>query len=177
MSYKTIECSVPLNMQCGTVSAGLKVPSYKFMVISLALYCSCVTSLYSNSLSVCVSCLIFLFVVRFSSSPPFCGLSDLPVNSSGCSELCLCYWKQPSKSSFSRDVQMIGCAVFGYPFSITGNDCRELPVMMTMTLLRCSQEEKPKKPQNTTKTTTQHKPQTKTLKMDRNVRQTYLAWP
>lgn len=77
--------------------------------------------------------------------PPLCGLSDLPVNSCGCSELCLCYWKHPSKSAISYDVQMIGCAVFGYPFSFTGHRWRELPVMMMSFSLQCSQEEKPKK--------------------------------
>lgn len=35
---------------------------------------------------------------------------------------------------------MIGCAVFGYPFSFTGQDWRELPAMMTSFLLRWTEK-------------------------------------
>ncbi len=62
--------------------------------------------------------------------PSWCGLSDLPVNSCGYSELCLCYWKHPSNTPISHDVKMIGCALFGYPFPIAGHDWRELLEMM-----------------------------------------------
>lgn len=64
--------------------------------------------------------------------PSRCGLSDLAVNLCGCSELSLCYWKHPFNTPISYDVQMIGCAVFGYPFPIAGHDWSELPEMMSL---------------------------------------------
>lgn len=36
----------------------------------------------------------------------------------------------PPNTHISRDVKMIGCALFGYPFQIAGHDWRELPGMM-----------------------------------------------
>lgn len=38
----------------------------------------------------------------------------------------LCYWKHPSNTPISHDVQMIGCALFGYPFPIAGHDWSSL---------------------------------------------------
>lgn len=38
MSEKATACPLPLNMQYGTVSAALKVPSYKLMVIDTGVY-------------------------------------------------------------------------------------------------------------------------------------------
>lgn len=61
--------------------------------------------------------------------PSLCGLSDLPVNLCGYSELCLCYWKHPTNTPISHNVKMIGCALFGYPFPIAGHYWREQPVM------------------------------------------------
>lgn len=144
MSEKATACPLPLNMQYGTVSAALKVPSYKLMVNDTGvyeLYFLCVI------LQLCHQCLQaylqfkkntarikvyrYLYFSLWSCSahplPLLCGLSDLLVNSCGCSKLCLCYWKHSSKSAISHDVQMIGCVVFGYPFSNTGHDWRELP--------------------------------------------------
>lgn len=112
--------------------------------ISSGLYCSCVTSVYNLIYSlkkihpqlkiICLCILPRIFFCLWGCSahplPSACGLSDLPVNPGGCSEQCLCYWKHPSKSAISHDVQMIGCVVFGYPFTFTGQVWRELPMMM-----------------------------------------------
>lgn len=122
--------------------------------ISSVLYCSCVTSVYSlisslkkiqPELKFIHLCIILVLCCSAHPLPPPCGLSDLPVNSCGCSELCLCYWKHPSKSAISHDVQMIGCAVFGYPFSFTGHDWRELPVMMMSFLCDAAKKKSQKK--------------------------------
>lgn len=85
-----------------------------------------------------------LFLSPARPLPRLCGLSDLPVNSCGYSELCLCYWKHPSNIPISHDVKMIGCALFGYPFPIAGHGWREQSEMMG---LLCDSAKKKKEKQ------------------------------
>lgn len=115
-----------------------------YSIISQFRRCSC-----SQSLSFCLPLFkVSLFLSLLHSSarplPSRCGLSDLLVNLCGCSEQSLCYWKHPSNTPISHDVQMIGCAVFGYPFPIAGHDWSELPEMMS---LLCDTAKKEKKKQ------------------------------
>lgn len=100
------------------------------------------SALYPSSNFLSLSPFLSLLLSSARPLPSLCGLSDLPVNSCGYSELCLCYWKHPSNTPISHDVKMIGCAVFGYPFPIAGHDWREQPEMMG---LLCDTAKKGKK--------------------------------
>lgn len=63
MSDKAIACPLPLNMQHGTVSAALKVPGYKFMVIDTG-----VCELYLLLCHQCLQSYLQFFKKKYSQS-------------------------------------------------------------------------------------------------------------
>lgn len=82
-------------------------------------------STFSLRSSFCLpQCCAFYFSLSFLL-PPFSVQSAQPP----CELLWLWYWKHRSNTPTSHDVEMIGCALFGYPFPIAGHDWRGEPEM------------------------------------------------